>query len=125
MQSHLCFVTPAVPKMGENGKAGTLYWPPASALTARLRRLITAYQRSHKREQLRQEALTKPDGRRRRRHRDDILSMVTEGGAYGQDVAATAFLADNGSFMKSSPFLPESAALLADGAAYFKERRQR
>uniref|UniRef100_A0A4W4F105 DNA helicase n=1 Tax=Electrophorus electricus TaxID=8005 RepID=A0A4W4F105_ELEEL len=63
------------PKLGENGKAGNLYWPPASALTARLRRLITAYQRSHKREQLRQEALSKPDGRRRRRHRDDILSM--------------------------------------------------
>uniref|UniRef100_A0A672SNU6 Chromodomain helicase DNA binding protein 7 n=1 Tax=Sinocyclocheilus grahami TaxID=75366 RepID=A0A672SNU6_SINGR len=33
---------------------GNLYWPPASALTARLRRLITAYQRTHKREQLRQ-----------------------------------------------------------------------
>uniref|UniRef100_A0A9J8B3G1 Chromodomain helicase DNA binding protein 7 n=1 Tax=Cyprinus carpio carpio TaxID=630221 RepID=A0A9J8B3G1_CYPCA len=44
---------------GENGKAGSLYWPPASALTARLRRLITAYQRTHKREQLRQEAMTK------------------------------------------------------------------
>ncbi|XP_076851329.1 chromodomain-helicase-DNA-binding protein 7-like [Brachyhypopomus gauderio] len=116
------------PKLGENGKAGNLYWPPASALTARLRRLITAYQRSHKREQLRQEALTKPDGRRRRRHRDDILSMVTEGGAYGQEAAAAAaaaFLAEGGSFMKTSPFLPESAALLADGAAYFKERRQR
>uniref|UniRef100_A0A671NAG5 Chromodomain-helicase-DNA-binding protein 7-like n=1 Tax=Sinocyclocheilus anshuiensis TaxID=1608454 RepID=A0A671NAG5_9TELE len=67
------------PKPGENGKAGNLYWPPASALTARLRRLITAYQRTHKREQLRQEAMTKPD----------------------------------------------RAALLADGAAYFKERRQR
>uniref|UniRef100_A0A672SZZ8 Chromodomain helicase DNA binding protein 7 n=1 Tax=Sinocyclocheilus grahami TaxID=75366 RepID=A0A672SZZ8_SINGR len=64
----------------DNGKAGNLYWPPASALTARLRRLITAYQRTHKREQLRQ------DG---------------------------------------SPFIPDSAALLADGAAYFKERRQR
>uniref|UniRef100_A0A8C2D8J7 Chromodomain helicase DNA binding protein 7 n=1 Tax=Cyprinus carpio TaxID=7962 RepID=A0A8C2D8J7_CYPCA len=58
---------------------GSLYWPPASALTARLRRLITAYQRTHKREQLRQEAMTKSD----------------------------------------------RAALLADGAAYFKERRQR
>uniref|UniRef100_A0A8C8MKQ2 DNA helicase n=1 Tax=Oncorhynchus tshawytscha TaxID=74940 RepID=A0A8C8MKQ2_ONCTS len=32
--------------------AGSLYWPAASALTARLRRLITAYQRTHKREQL-------------------------------------------------------------------------
>uniref|UniRef100_A0AAQ4QGG2 Chromodomain helicase DNA binding protein 7 n=1 Tax=Gasterosteus aculeatus aculeatus TaxID=481459 RepID=A0AAQ4QGG2_GASAC len=32
-----------------------LYWPAASALTARLRRLITAYQRSNRREQLRQE----------------------------------------------------------------------
>uniref|UniRef100_A0A673H7I6 Chromodomain-helicase-DNA-binding protein 7-like n=1 Tax=Sinocyclocheilus rhinocerous TaxID=307959 RepID=A0A673H7I6_9TELE len=71
-------------KPGENGKAGNLYWPPASALTARLRRLITAYQRTHKREQLRQEAMTKPDRRRGR-----------------------------------------PATLLADGAAYFKERRQR
>uniref|UniRef100_A0A8C1WA75 Chromodomain helicase DNA binding protein 7 n=1 Tax=Cyprinus carpio TaxID=7962 RepID=A0A8C1WA75_CYPCA len=62
-----------------NGKAGSLYWPPASALTARLRRLITAYQRTHKR----------------------------------------PFVA------KGSPFIPDSAALLADGAAYFKERRQR
>uniref|UniRef100_A0A673H5V5 Chromodomain-helicase-DNA-binding protein 7-like n=1 Tax=Sinocyclocheilus rhinocerous TaxID=307959 RepID=A0A673H5V5_9TELE len=50
---------PSVLKPGENGKAGNLYWPPASALTARLRRLITAYQRTHKREQLRQEAMTK------------------------------------------------------------------
>uniref|UniRef100_A0A4W5L9F2 Chromodomain helicase DNA binding protein 7 n=1 Tax=Hucho hucho TaxID=62062 RepID=A0A4W5L9F2_9TELE len=47
--------------------AGRLYWPAASALTARLRRLITAYQRTHKREQLRQEAMARPDGRRRRR----------------------------------------------------------
>ncbi|XP_051984358.1 chromodomain-helicase-DNA-binding protein 7-like isoform X1 [Xyrauchen texanus] len=112
------------PKAGENGKAGNLCWPPASALTARLRRLITAYQRTHKREQLRQEAVTKPD-RRRRRPRDDILSMVTEGGPYAPD-GAMAFLAEGGPFMsKGSPFIPDGAALLADGAAYFKERRQR
>uniref|UniRef100_A0A7N8Y3W3 Chromodomain helicase DNA binding protein 7 n=1 Tax=Mastacembelus armatus TaxID=205130 RepID=A0A7N8Y3W3_9TELE len=59
---------------GENGQSTSalgsserLYWPAASALTARLRRLITAYQRSNRREQLRQEALNRPDGRRRRR----------------------------------------------------------
>uniref|UniRef100_A0A8C7L0A3 Chromodomain helicase DNA binding protein 7 n=1 Tax=Oncorhynchus kisutch TaxID=8019 RepID=A0A8C7L0A3_ONCKI len=41
-------------------RAGRLYWPAASALTARLRRLVTAYQRTHKREQLRQEAMGSP-----------------------------------------------------------------
>uniref|UniRef100_A0A8C7VCF7 Chromodomain helicase DNA binding protein 7 n=1 Tax=Oncorhynchus mykiss TaxID=8022 RepID=A0A8C7VCF7_ONCMY len=65
--------------------AGRLYWPAASALTARLRRLITAYQRTHKREQLRQEAMARPDGRRRRRPREHLFSMATvlpaEGGA--------------------------------------------
>uniref|UniRef100_A0A667YJZ2 Chromodomain helicase DNA binding protein 7 n=1 Tax=Myripristis murdjan TaxID=586833 RepID=A0A667YJZ2_9TELE len=55
-------------KSSENGRGGVtgggssgtnerLYWPVASALTARLRRLITAYQRSNRREQLRQEWL--------------------------------------------------------------------
>uniref|UniRef100_A0A8C8M7R0 DNA helicase n=1 Tax=Oncorhynchus tshawytscha TaxID=74940 RepID=A0A8C8M7R0_ONCTS len=80
---------------GESGSrgAGRLYWPAASALTARLRRLITAYQRTHKREQLRQEAMARPDGRRRRRPREQLLSMAT--------------------------------ALLAEGGAFFKERRQR
>uniref|UniRef100_A0A8C7L0W9 Chromodomain helicase DNA binding protein 7 n=1 Tax=Oncorhynchus kisutch TaxID=8019 RepID=A0A8C7L0W9_ONCKI len=72
---------------GESGSrgAGRLYWPAASALTARLRRLVTAYQRTHKREQLRQEAMARPDGRRRRRPREHLFSMATvlpaEGGA--------------------------------------------
>uniref|UniRef100_A0A671N8Y6 Chromodomain-helicase-DNA-binding protein 7-like n=1 Tax=Sinocyclocheilus anshuiensis TaxID=1608454 RepID=A0A671N8Y6_9TELE len=66
---------PSAPKPGENGKAGNLYWPPASALTARLRRLITAYQRTHKREQLRQEAMTKPDRRRGRPLTHDLISI--------------------------------------------------
>uniref|UniRef100_A0A671NGX0 Chromodomain-helicase-DNA-binding protein 7-like n=1 Tax=Sinocyclocheilus anshuiensis TaxID=1608454 RepID=A0A671NGX0_9TELE len=72
---------PSAPKPGENGKAGNLYWPPASALTARLRRLITAYQRTHKREQLRQEAMTKPDRRRgrpwTRREEADFYRVVS------------------------------------------------
>ncbi|KAK3561218.1 hypothetical protein QTP86_028544 [Hemibagrus guttatus] len=115
------------PRVSEvnGGKAGNLYWPAASALTARLRRLITAYQRCHKR----QETLIKPDGRRRRRHRDDhLLAMATEGGVYSLEpnrVAATSYLTEGASFVKTSPFLHESAALLADGAAFFKERRQR
>ncbi|XP_053543116.1 chromodomain-helicase-DNA-binding protein 7 isoform X3 [Ictalurus punctatus] len=114
------------PKASENGaKAGNLYWPAASALTARLRRLITAYQRCHKR----QETLIKPDGRRRRRLREDhLLAMATEGGAFTLEpnrVATTAYLTEGASFVKTSPFLHESAALLADGAAFFKERRQR
>ncbi|TRY81834.1 hypothetical protein DNTS_000534 [Danionella cerebrum] len=112
------------PKLGENGKMGNLYWPPASALTARLRRLITAYQRTHKREQLRMEAMAKPD-RRRRRTREEILAMVTEAGAYNTD-GAMAFMGDGGTFVaKGPPFIPDSAALLAESAAYFKERRQR
>ncbi|XP_006005388.1 chromodomain-helicase-DNA-binding protein 8 isoform X2 [Latimeria chalumnae] len=45
---------------------GARYWPPASALTARLRRLVTAFQRSYKREQMRIEAAEKGDRRRRR-----------------------------------------------------------
>uniref|UniRef100_A0A3B4YMB6 Chromodomain helicase DNA binding protein 7 n=1 Tax=Seriola lalandi dorsalis TaxID=1841481 RepID=A0A3B4YMB6_SERLL len=73
-----CHSLVSVAKSGENNQSATtgggasgpnerLYWPAASALTARLRRLITAYQRSNRREQLRQEALNRPDGRRRRR----------------------------------------------------------
>uniref|UniRef100_A0A673BR66 Chromodomain helicase DNA binding protein 7 n=1 Tax=Sphaeramia orbicularis TaxID=375764 RepID=A0A673BR66_9TELE len=60
---------------GASGPNERLYWPAASALTARLRRLITAYQRSNRREQLRQEALNRPDGRRRRR-RDFMPSIA-------------------------------------------------
>lgn len=45
---------------------GHLFWPPGSALTARLRRLVTAYQRSYKREQMKIEAAERGDRRRRR-----------------------------------------------------------
>uniref|UniRef100_A0A8C3PCU2 Chromodomain helicase DNA binding protein 7 n=1 Tax=Chrysemys picta bellii TaxID=8478 RepID=A0A8C3PCU2_CHRPI len=48
-----------------NAELGQLYWPTTSTLTTRLRRLITAYQRSYKRQQMRQEALMKTDRRRR------------------------------------------------------------
>lgn len=41
-------------------------WPSSSSLTARLRRLITAYQRSYRQEQLKIEAEAKGDRRRRR-----------------------------------------------------------
>uniref|UniRef100_A0A667YPA3 Chromodomain helicase DNA binding protein 7 n=1 Tax=Myripristis murdjan TaxID=586833 RepID=A0A667YPA3_9TELE len=64
---------------GRRLRGNRLYWPVASALTARLRRLITAYQRSNRREQLRQEALSRPDGRRRRRREfHPSIAMVTE-----------------------------------------------
>lgn len=43
-----------------------MLWPPGSALTARLRRLITAYQRSYKREQLKIEAAERGDKRKKR-----------------------------------------------------------
>ncbi|XP_051785343.1 chromodomain-helicase-DNA-binding protein 7 isoform X2 [Erpetoichthys calabaricus] len=61
----------------ENAELGKLYWPNASSLTTRLRRLITAYQRSYKREQMRQEAMTKTD-RRRRRPREEVRAMEAE-----------------------------------------------
>ncbi|XP_069094372.1 chromodomain-helicase-DNA-binding protein 8 isoform X2 [Pleurodeles waltl] len=54
---------------GEEAQAplpGRLCWPPGSALTARLRRLITAYQRSFKREQAKIEAAERGDRRKRR-----------------------------------------------------------
>ncbi|XP_075068208.1 chromodomain-helicase-DNA-binding protein 8 isoform X3 [Mixophyes fleayi] len=43
-----------------------MLWPPGSALTARLRRLVTAYQRTYKREQLKMEAAERGDKRRKR-----------------------------------------------------------
>ncbi|XP_036822317.1 chromodomain-helicase-DNA-binding protein 7 isoform X2 [Oncorhynchus mykiss] len=116
-------------KPGENiagsRGAGRLYWPAASALTARLRRLITAYQRTHKREQLRQEAMARPDGRRRRRPREHLFSMVTDGGgAYVQEDGA--FMAEGSPYMaKGGAFIPEATVLPAEGGAAFKERRQR
>ncbi|XP_068456594.1 chromodomain-helicase-DNA-binding protein 8 isoform X1 [Clinocottus analis] len=46
--------------------SGACDWPSSSSLTARLRRLITAYQRSYRQEQLKLEAEAKGDRRRRR-----------------------------------------------------------
>uniref|UniRef100_A0A672TQ36 Chromodomain helicase DNA binding protein 7 n=1 Tax=Strigops habroptila TaxID=2489341 RepID=A0A672TQ36_STRHB len=57
-----------------NSELGQLYWPNTSTLTTRLRRLITAYQRSYKRQQMRQEALMKTD-RRRRRPREEVRKL--------------------------------------------------
>lgn len=142
-----------VAKSGENGQGGSagggastsserLYWPAASALTARLRRLITAYQRSNRREQLRQEALNRPDGRRRRRREFlPSIAMVSEtggGATYIQDgsgvfmTEGTSYLAKGGAyFTKGGQFIPEgspvmnTSSLIPDGAMYFKERRQR
>lgn len=47
-------------------QGGACDWPSSSLLTARLRRLITAYQRSYRQEQLKIEAEAKGDRRRRR-----------------------------------------------------------
>lgn len=127
---------------GASSSSEKLYWPAASALTARLRRLITAYQRSNRREQLRQEALNRPDGRRRRR-RDFMpsIAMVSEAGAgaaYIQDGAGVfmadgrpymakggAYFAKGGQFMAEASPVMSSSPLMPDGAMYFKERRQR
>ena len=72
-------VLPASPgKLGEgSAELGQLYWPSTSTLTTRLRRLITAYQRSYKRQQMRQEALMKTD-RRRRRPREEVRALEAE-----------------------------------------------
>lgn len=59
-QTHL-FLCPLATPMPSG-----MLWPPGSALTARLRRLITAYQRSYKREQLKMEAAERGDKRRKR-----------------------------------------------------------
>ncbi|XP_069477199.1 chromodomain-helicase-DNA-binding protein 7 isoform X2 [Ambystoma mexicanum] len=56
---------------------GKLYWPNTSALTTRLRRLITAYQRSYKRQQMRKEAQLRTD-RRRRRPREEVRALEAE-----------------------------------------------
>lgn len=139
---------PPAAKADENGRTPSasgsnerLYWPGASALTARLRRLITAYQRSNRREQLRQEALSRPDGRRRRR-RDFLpsLAMVTDTGAattFIQDGAGvfvaegSPYMAKGSGYFKGGQFVAEASqvmnasSLMADGALYYKERRQR
>lgn len=125
-----------------SGSSERLYWPGASALTARLRRLITAYQRSNRREQLRQEALNRPDGRRRRR-REFLppVAMVTDAGVattYIQDAGGlfvtegSPYMAKGGGyFTKGGQFMTEASqvmnagSLMADGAVYYKEKRQR
>ena len=56
---------PPVPHSSSN-QSGACEWPTSSTLTARLRRLITAYQRSYRQEQLKMEAEAKGDRRRRR-----------------------------------------------------------
>nr|XP_020460157.1 chromodomain-helicase-DNA-binding protein 8-like isoform X2 [Monopterus albus] len=56
---------PAVTESLSSQSAAT-DWPSSSSLTARLRRLITAYQRSYRQEQLKIEAEAKGDRRRRR-----------------------------------------------------------
>ncbi|KAJ8011779.1 hypothetical protein DPEC_G00061800 [Dallia pectoralis] len=53
-------------KAPSTSQSGACDWPTSSSLTARLRRLITAYQRSYRREQLKVEAAEKGDRRRRR-----------------------------------------------------------
>lgn len=108
-------------------------------LTARLRRLITAYQRSNRREQLRQEALTRPDGRRRRRREFlPSVAMVTDATAYIQDAAGvfvtegspymakgSGYFTKGGQFMTEASQVINASSLMADGAIYYKEKRQR
>ncbi|XP_032875675.1 chromodomain-helicase-DNA-binding protein 7 isoform X2 [Amblyraja radiata] len=61
----------------QDDESDKLYWPSTSVLTTRLRRLITAYQRSYKREQMKLEALSRSD-RRRRRPRDEVKAREAE-----------------------------------------------
>ncbi|XP_072544368.1 chromodomain-helicase-DNA-binding protein 8 [Salminus brasiliensis] len=63
----ICVDDHSTPMLAEVQSSSTsIYWPTSSSLTARLRRLITAYQRSYRREQLKIEAAEKGDRRRRR-----------------------------------------------------------
>ncbi|XP_060678630.1 chromodomain-helicase-DNA-binding protein 7 isoform X3 [Hemiscyllium ocellatum] len=64
-------------QLDQDDESDKLYWPSTSVLTTRLRRLITAYQRSYKREQMKLEALNKSD-RRRRRPRDEVRAREAE-----------------------------------------------
>uniref|UniRef100_A0A8C8INP8 Chromodomain-helicase-DNA-binding protein 8 n=1 Tax=Oncorhynchus tshawytscha TaxID=74940 RepID=A0A8C8INP8_ONCTS len=69
MDDDICVEDKALPvktKGPPSGQFGACEWPTSSSLTARLRRLITAYQRSYRREQLKVEAAEKGDRRRRR-----------------------------------------------------------
>uniref|UniRef100_A0A8C7K258 Chromodomain-helicase-DNA-binding protein 8 n=1 Tax=Oncorhynchus kisutch TaxID=8019 RepID=A0A8C7K258_ONCKI len=69
MDDDICVEDKALPvktKGPPSGQSGACEWPTSSSLTARLRRLITAYQRSYRREQLKVEAAEKGDRRRRR-----------------------------------------------------------
>ncbi|XP_062916127.1 chromodomain-helicase-DNA-binding protein 8-like [Mobula hypostoma] len=52
--------------MGAGLPSQCRYWPMPSVLTARLRRLVTAYQRSYKQEQQKMEAAERGDRKRRR-----------------------------------------------------------
>ncbi|KAA0719516.1 Chromodomain-helicase-DNA-binding protein 8 [Triplophysa tibetana] len=65
----ICVEERSAPVLAEGPSSASsdlCYWPTSSSLTARLRRLITAYQRSYRREQLKMEAAEKGDRRRRR-----------------------------------------------------------
>ncbi|KAG9331034.1 hypothetical protein JZ751_020417 [Albula glossodonta] len=66
LDEEICVVDRAGEEGLSSGQAGACDWPTGSSLTARLRRLITAYQRSYRREQLKMEAAEKGDRRRRR-----------------------------------------------------------
>ncbi|XP_051944693.1 chromodomain-helicase-DNA-binding protein 8 isoform X1 [Hippocampus zosterae] len=57
---------PVITESVSNQNQSGCDWPSSSSLTARLRRLVTAYQRSYRQEQLKIEAEAKGDRRRRR-----------------------------------------------------------
>ncbi|KAJ8387669.1 hypothetical protein AAFF_G00152190 [Aldrovandia affinis] len=62
----------------EDGHVGKLHWPMTSALTGRLRRLIAACQRSHKRAQQRQEALLMIQAQTRRPEREEAWAAAAK-----------------------------------------------
>uniref|UniRef100_A0A671Y5X8 Chromodomain helicase DNA binding protein 8 n=1 Tax=Sparus aurata TaxID=8175 RepID=A0A671Y5X8_SPAAU len=70
-----------------SSQSGASNWPSSSSLTARLRRLITAYQRSYRQEQLKIEAEAKGDRRRRwtRREECDFYRVVSTFGGGDPD----------------------------------------
>lgn len=80
-----------------SSQSGACDWPSSSSLTARLRRLITAYQRSYRQEQLKIEAEAKGDRRRRRCEQASKLKEIARQERQQRYTGATLFSVCSGS----------------------------
>lgn len=85
--------------------SGACDWPSSSSLTARLRRLITAYQRSYRQEQLKIEAEAKGDRRRRRCEQASKLKEIARQERQQRYTGVTLFSVSSGSGKIWLPYL--------------------